>query len=135
MKVVSRPVATDGSHAFTALVLDCILSGKVVDSGGSAGANNKRWVPRRGTEDFDVATALCNLNVLRLGLLALAPHESSLQGAQSKAIAALDAVVENYKVSGTTSADAPDVQARHDVSRILDHGRPIGANLIEYSVR
>ena len=135
VKVVSRPVATDGSHAFTALVLDCTLKGKVVDSGGSAGATSKRWVPRRGTEDFDVATALCNLNVSRVGVLALAPHETSLQGAQAKAIAALDAVVENYKVSGTANANVPDAQARHDVSQILGHRRPIGANLIEYSVR
>ena len=70
-----------------------------------------------------------------LGLLALAPHETSLQGAQPKAIAALDAVVEDYKVSGTVNADAPAAQARHDVSQILGHRRPIGANLIEYSVR
>ena len=43
--------------------------------------------------------------------------------------------MENYKVSGRAIADAPDAQARHDVSQILGHRRPIGANLIEYSVR
>ena len=43
--------------------------------------------------------------------------------------------IRNHKVSGTANADVPDAQARHDVSQILGHRRPIGANLIEYSVR
>ena len=137
VKVVSRPVVPADSQTFTALVLDCILKGNVVVSGGNAGSKDKKWVPRRDTEDFDVANALCNVVVSRAGALALAPHTSPpLQGAQPQAIAALDAVVEGYKVSGNIpDANIPDAQTRHDVSQILGHRRPVGANLVEYSVR
>ena len=38
----------------------------MVVSDGSAGGKGKRWMPRRDTEDFDVATALFNVNVSRV---------------------------------------------------------------------
>ena len=90
---------------------------------------------RRDTEEFGVATALCNVGASRAGSPALAPHDPCMQDAQPKAIAALNAVAMGYRVSGIVNADGPDAQARHDASQILGHRRPIGANPIEYSIR
>ena len=76
---------------------------------------------------------LCNVNVSRAGLLALVPHTPSL-AAQPKAVAALNVVVEGYKVTGKAEAIGASGQTSHSVAEILDHRRPAGANAVEFLV-
>jgi hypothetical protein len=45
----------ESNGCFKALVLDCVVSGAVVESGGGGPHNGKRWLLRRGAMTWCVA--------------------------------------------------------------------------------
>jgi hypothetical protein len=54
VKVVDAPNA-ESNGCFKASVLDCVVSGDVVESGGGGSHNGKRWLLRRGAMTWCVA--------------------------------------------------------------------------------